>query len=88
MKKPYYNIMIMSAFSGFSMLGNQKKKRSMVNVEVVKLNYTDIVSVHYRYSGEVYNNNALRYYGRENSQIGFESAWGTTWWPIRFSFFS
>ena len=34
-------------------------------MEVVKLNYTDIVSVHYRYSGEVYNNNALRYYGRE-----------------------
>ena len=33
--------------------------------------------------GAVDNNNALRHCGGNQYQIGLESAWGTTWWPIR-----
>ena len=42
----------------------------MVNGEVVKFKYPEIVADHYIYRGEVDN------------QISLESVWGTTWWSI------
>ena len=54
----------------------------MVNEEAVKFKYLEVVAVNYKYRGAVDNHNALRNDGRTNSQIGLESAWGTTGWPI------
>ena len=60
----------------------------MVNGEVVKFKYPEVVSDHYRYRGAVDNHNALRHDDGTKSQFGLESKWGTTWWPIQvFSFF-
>ena len=60
----------------------------MVNVEVVKFKYTAIVADDYIYRGAVDNHNALRYDVGTKSQIGLESAWGTTWWSTQlFAFF-
>ena len=36
----------------------------MVNGEIVKLKYTEVVADYYRYRGEVYNHNALSHDGR------------------------
>ena len=54
----------------------------MVNGEIVKFKYPEVVADHYRYRGAVENHNALRHYGGTKSQFGLESKWGTTWWPI------
>ena len=40
MKEPDYNITMMSTFSGFTMMDDQKEEIIMVNGEVVKFRYT------------------------------------------------
>ena len=69
MKGPDYNIMMMSTFSGFTVLEGQKEERRMVNGEVVKFQYSAVVADHYRYRGAVDNHNALRHDGGTKSQI-------------------
>ena len=50
----------------------------MVNGEVVKSKYAEVVADHHRYRGAVENHNSLRHDGGTKSQIGLESAWRTT----------
>ena len=50
----------------------------MVNGEIVKFKYPEVVSDHYRYRGAVDNHNALRHDDGTKSQFGLESKWGTT----------
>ena len=83
-----YNIMMMSTFSGLTVPEGQKEERRMVNGEVVKFKYPEVVADHYRYRETVENHNDLRHYEGTKSQIGLESSWGTTWWPIRVFLFS
>ena len=83
LKDPDYNIMMISTFSGLTVSEGQKEERRVVNGEVVKFKYPEVVSDHYRYRGAVENHNALRHGGGSKFQIGLESAWGTTWWPIQ-----
>ena len=45
----------------------------MVNGEIVKFKYTEVVADNYRYMGVVENNNALMYDGRTKYQFGLES---------------
>ena len=49
---------------------------------VIELKYPEVVADYYIYRGAVENKNALRHDGGTKYQIGLESAWGTTWWPI------
>ena len=51
----------------------------MVNGEVVNFNYPEVVADHQKYRVTVYKHNSLRHDGGTKSQIGLESAWGTTW---------
>ena len=51
MKKPDYNIMVMSTISGLTVMEGHKDEIRMVNGEVVKFNYTELFADHYRYSG-------------------------------------
>ena len=88
LKEPDYNIMTMSTFLVLTVPEGQKEERRMVNGDIVKFKYTEVVEDHYRYRGVVYNHNALRHDGGTKSQFGLKSKWGTTWWPIRvFDFF-
>ena len=57
MKKPDYNIMVMSTISGLTVMEDHKEGIIMVNGEVVKFKYSELFADHYRYSGSVYNNN-------------------------------
>ena len=50
----------------------------MVNGEVVKFRYPEVVADHFRYRGTVDNQNALRHDRRTKPKFGFESKWGTT----------
>ena len=50
----------------------------MVNGELVKFNYPEVVADHYIYRRGVENHHALRHDGRTKSHIGLESAQGTT----------
>ena len=50
----------------------------MVNGEVVKFKYPEVVADHYRYRGGVENHLLLRHDDRTKSHIGLESAQGTT----------
>ena len=60
----------------------------MVNVELVKFKYPEVVLGHYRYMGAVENRNYLRHGGRTKYQFVLDSRWGTTRSPIRvFAFF-
>ena len=59
----------------------------MVNGEVFKFKYPEVVYDHYRYRESVYNHNSLSHDVGTKFQIGLESAWVTTWWPIRVFFF-
>ena len=54
----------------------------MVNGQLFKFKYPEIVADHYRYRGTVDNHNASRHDGGKKSQIGLDSAWEKTWWPI------
>ena len=47
MKEPAYNIMMMSTFSGLTVLEGQNEERIMLNGEVVKSKYPEIVADHY-----------------------------------------
>ena len=60
----------------------------MVNGEIVKFKYPEVVADHYRYRLVVENHNYLRHDGRTKSKFGLESKWGTTWWPIQVFAFS
>ena len=74
--------MVMSTFSGLTVPEDQNEERRMVDVEIVKFKYPEVVADHYRYSGAVDNHNALRYDGGNKPQFGLEIKWGTTWCPI------
>ena len=55
----------------------------MVNGELVKFKYPEVVADHFRHKGVgVENHNYLRRDGGNKYQICFESVWGTTWLPI------
>ena len=78
----------MPKFSGLTVPEVQKEEISMVNEEIFKFKYPEVVEDHYRYMGGVDNHNALRHDGKAKSQFGLESKWGTTWYPIQvFAFF-
>ena len=80
--------MIMSTFSCLTVTEGQKEERRIVNGEVVKFKYPEVVSDHYMYRGAVYDHNSLRHDGGNKSQFGLESKLGTTWGPIQvFAFF-
>ena len=88
LKEPDYNIMIMSTFLGFTVTEGQKEERRMVNGEVVKFKYPEVVADDYIYRGAVENHNVLRYSGGIKPQFGLDSKLGTTWWHVRvFAFF-
>ena len=79
---------MMSTFLCLTVPEGWKEERIMVNEEVVKFKYPEVVADNYRYRGEVDNQNDLKHDYRNKPQFGFESKWGTTWWPIRvFAFF-
>ena len=82
LKDPDYNIMMMSTYLGLTVPEGQKEERRMVNGEIVKFKYPEVVADHYRYRGAVDNHNALSHDGRTKSQFGLEGKWGMTWWPI------
>ena len=71
--------MMMSTFLGLTVPEGQKEERRMLNREVVKFKYPEVVAYHYRYIGAVENHNALNHYGKTRPKIVLESAWGTTW---------
>ena len=80
--------MMMTTFSALTVQEGQKEERRMLNGDIVKFKYPEVVVDHYRYRGEVDNHNALRDDDRTKYQFGLEVKWGTTWWPIRvFTFF-
>ena len=80
--------MMMSTFSNLTVPEAQKEDIRMVNGEVVKFKDTEVVADHYRYMGSVVNKNSLSHDDGTNSQIGLESSWGATWWPIQVFIFS
>ena len=59
---PDYNIMTISNLSCLTVPEDQKEERRVVNGEVFKFKYPEVVADHYRYIGEVENHNALRNY--------------------------
>ena len=65
-----------------------KEEKGMMNGEVVKFDYLEVVVDNYRYRERVENHNASRHYGGTKPQIGSKSVWGATWWPIRVFAFS
>ena len=44
LKEPDYNIMMISNFLGLTMTEGQKQERRMVNGEIVKFKYTEVVA--------------------------------------------
>ena len=88
LKEPSYSIMIMSTFSVFTVPEGLKEERMVVNGQIAKFKYPEVVTDHYRYREAVDNHNALRHDGGTKSQFGLESKLGTTWWSIRFFAFS
>ena len=82
MKDYDYNIMMMSTFSGWTVLEGHKEGIRMVNGGVYKFKYPAVVADNYRYKGTVDNQISLRSYDQTKSQIYLDSAWRTTWWPI------
>ena len=75
--------MIMSTFSGLTVPEVQKEDIRMVNGDVVKFKYPEVVVDHYIYREAVENHNSLRPDDGTKPQFGLESKWGTTWWPIQ-----
>ena len=75
--------MAMSTFSVFTVTEGQKEEIIMVNGEIVKFRYPEVVLDHYRYRRAVDNHNTLSHDGDTKSQFVLESKWGTTWWTIR-----
>ena len=71
--------MMMSTYLSLNVPGCQKEEIRMVNGEIVKFKYPEVVANHYRYRGAVDNHNALRHDVRTKYQIALESTWGTTW---------
>ena len=59
MNRPDLNIMLMLTYSGLTVIDDKKEERRMVNEEVTKFIYPEIVAYYYRYIGEVENNNVL-----------------------------
>ena len=51
---------MMSKISGLTVPEGQKKERRVVNGEVARFNYSEVVVDHYRYRRAVENHNALR----------------------------
>ena len=47
LKEPDYNIMMMSTFSGFTVSEGQKEEIRIMNEEVFKFKYPEVVSEHY-----------------------------------------
>ena len=79
---------MMSTFLCLTVPEGWKEERIMVNEEVVKFKYPEVVADNYRYRGAVENHNVLRHDGRTKYQIGLKSAWGATWFLILvFDFF-
>ena len=88
LKEPDYNIMMMLTFSGLTVPESQNEERRMVNWEIVKFQYPEVVADHYRYRGAVENHNALSHDNGTKSQSFLESKWGMIWWSIQvFAFF-
>ena len=54
------------------MIEGHKKDRSMVNGDLVKLKYPEVVEDNYIYRGAVENHNVLRHDGGTKYQIGLE----------------
>ena len=65
------------------MPGGQKEERGMVNGEISRFKYPDIVADCYRCRGSVDNHDSYRHYGGTKSQIGLGVVLGTTWCPIQ-----
>ena len=62
--------MMMSTFLGLTVTEGQKEDISMMNGEIVKFKYHEVVANHYRYRGAVENHNALRHDGGTKPQFG------------------
>ena len=75
LKEPDYNIMMMSTYLSLNVPGCQKEEIRMVNGEIVKFKYPEVVANHYRYRGAVDNHNALRHDVRTKYQFRLESKW-------------
>ena len=56
--------MMMSTFLVLTVTEGQKEDRRMVDWEVFKFNYNEVVADNYRYRGEVDNHNALSHDGK------------------------
>ena len=67
----------MSTFSGLTVPEGHKEDRKVLNGEVVKFKYPEVVADHYRYRGAVENHNALSHDGVTKSQFSLESKLGT-----------
>ena len=59
----------------------------MVNGELVKFNYPEVVADHYIYRRKMEKHNELINDGGIKYQIGLESVWKMDWWPIQRSAF-
>ena len=70
LNEPDYNIMMMSNFSGLTVAEGHKEERRMVNGEVDKFKWHEVVSGHYRYRGAADNQNDLMRDGVTKPQIG------------------
>ena len=78
----------MLTYSGLTVQDGQKEENIIFNAEAIKSKYPTIVADNYRYRGVVKNHNVWRHYGVKKSQIGLDSARGTTCWTIGvFDFF-
>ena len=84
LKDSDYNIMMMSTCSGLTVIEVQTEEIMIVNGEVYKLDYPEVVAGYYKYRREVDNHNALRHDGGTKYENGLVSARGTTWCTIRF----
>ena len=51
LKDPYYTIVMMLTFSGLNVPEGQKEDIRMVNGDVFKFKYTEVVADHYEYRG-------------------------------------
>ena len=57
----------MSTFSGLTVPEGQKEQIRMVNGEIFKFKYPEVVAYHYRYRGAVDNHNSLSLDGKTKS---------------------
>ena len=62
--------MMMATLSGLTFPECQKEERRMVNGEIFKFKYPDVVAAYYRYRGAVENHIASRHDGGTKYQIG------------------